>query len=110
MSKIVQFQHKFSADISEGVHIHGVQVWRPAVSEPMYVTTGLPWYKRWNENNWRPQCGCGQIFDTRQAYIEHYIYWAVWQDESGYIPGLLQKSSANVSKQRVRANTKPVAN
>lgn len=79
------FKHTFADDIQEGVHLEGIshQVWRPSVAEPFYVGFGLR----------KAKCGCGQIFKSRQAFIEHYIYWAVWQNESGYIPRLLAKNN-----------------
>jgi hypothetical protein len=60
-------------------------IWRPALSEPLWVGFGLK----------TVQCGCGQKFKSKQAYIEHYIYWAVWQNESGYIPSLLKEGDLN---------------
>jgi hypothetical protein len=46
----------------------------PAVPEPFWTTTGLSWWKRFNEKNWLPQCYQCQtkpIFKTRDEYDEH---------------------------------------
>lgn len=48
--------------------------WLSAIPHPLYVTAGLPWWKRLNEKNWRPQCDCGRIFDTLEDYNAHIIY------------------------------------
>lgn len=76
----MKFQHTFAEGVQEGVHLQGVQVWRPSVPHPLYVGFGLR----------KAQCGCGQKFKSKQAYDEHYIYYAVWQNESGYIPSLFK--------------------
>jgi hypothetical protein len=74
------YQHKFADGVEEGVHLQGVQIWRPSIPMPLYVGFGLK----------KARCECGQTFKTEQAYKEHFIYFAVWQNESGYIPSLLE--------------------
>lgn len=76
------YQHKFDSNISEGVHLHGVQVWRPSVAEPMWVGFGLR----------KAKCECGRVFKDRETYRNHFIYEAVWEDESGYIPQLIESA------------------
>ena len=79
--------HILSNDIQETTEINNRRVWRPSVPLPLFVGFGLK----------RAQCVCGQKFKTQQAYKEHYIYHAVWQDESGYIPALLAKQRVKKS-------------
>lgn len=55
--------------------VTGKSHWVPAIPHPMYVATGLPFWKRGNEKYWRPQCACGQIFDTLNDYNAHVVYW-----------------------------------
>lgn len=75
----MDYQHKFDNQVQEGVHLQGVQIWRPAIPYPLWVGFGLR----------KAQCECGQRFKSKQAYDEHFVYWAVWQNESGYIPQLM---------------------
>lgn len=75
------FIHTLDNENQEGVYLQGVQVWRPAVAMPYFVGWGLK----------KAECGCGRIFKDEQAFKEHYIYQAVWENESGYIPSLLKK-------------------
>jgi hypothetical protein len=76
------FVHKLSDGTQEGVHLQGVQVWRPAIPYPLFVGFGLR----------KAKCECGRTFKSKQAYDEHYIYQAVWQNESGYIPKILAQA------------------
>lgn len=49
--------------------------WLPAIPEPFWTTKGLPFWKRLNEKNWRPQClycKTAPIFKDRQEYEDHY--------------------------------------
>lgn len=53
------------------------QTWVKAVPLPFYTTQGLPFWKRFSEKNWRPQClDCSDrpIFDSEAAYRDHYIF------------------------------------
>lgn len=79
MNKV--YKHELSDDNQEGVMLNGTQVWRPSIPMPYYVGLGLK----------KSRCACGQVFKTDQAYKAHYIYQAVWENESGYIPSLLAK-------------------
>lgn len=45
---------------------------RPAIPVPFFTTKGLPLWKRFNQDNWRPQCDCGEIFGSLAEYREHY--------------------------------------
>lgn len=54
--------------------VDGKKHWAPAIPHPFYTTKGLPFWKRFNESNWRPQCGCGRIFNTKEDYDAHVIY------------------------------------
>lgn len=80
-----QFKHTLSDEVQEGVTLQGREIWRPAVAEPMWVGFGLK----------TAQCGCGEKFKSRQAFKEHYIYQAVWENESNYIPELIAKERAS---------------
>lgn len=55
--------------------ISGKSHWVPAIPYPFFTTKGLPFWKRLNEKNWRPECKCGQVFDTLDDYNAHVIYW-----------------------------------
>ena len=48
--------------------------WVPSIPLPMFVTTGLPFWKRFNEKNWRPECACGRLFNTLEDYNAHIVY------------------------------------
>jgi hypothetical protein len=79
------YQHTLNDEVQEGVTLQGIEVWRPAVAYP--IIGGL----------FRPyRCGCGKRFRNKQEYDEHYIYWAIWQNESGYIPRLLNAKNKAV--------------
>lgn len=77
---MTEFQHTFDDNVQEGVHLQGVQVWRPSIAHPLYVGLGLR----------KAQCGCGRKFKNKEDFDAHYIYMAVWENESGYIPKLLK--------------------
>lgn len=65
--------HKFSKDVSESYEFRGRTYWRPALPYPFFTTKGLSLWKRLGgEKNWRPQCVCGQIFNTLQEYEDHF--------------------------------------
>jgi hypothetical protein len=66
--------HQLSKDNSVGLHVNGKTIWMPALPEPLYVATGLPFWKRLNEKYWRPQCNCGRIFDNKEDYHAHLVY------------------------------------
>lgn len=66
--------HKLSDDNQAGYTVNGKQIWVPAIPYPLFVTTGLPIWKRFNESNWRPQCECGRIFDSMEDYQAHIVY------------------------------------
>lgn len=66
--------HQLSNGIQTGRLYKGKEVYVQAIPYPMFVTTGLPFWKRWNENNWRPQCECGRIFETLEDYEAHIVY------------------------------------
>lgn len=77
-----EYKHTFSDGVQEGVHLtvkgSTQQVWRPSVAYPFIG--GL----------WRPyRCACGKRFWNMTEYQAHYIYQAVWENESDYIPNLL---------------------
>lgn len=47
--------------------------WRALVPMPFWTTKGLPFWKRFNEKNWLPQCTKEQdIFKTRLEYDRHF--------------------------------------
>jgi hypothetical protein len=72
------FLHAFDSETSEGAHVHGIEetVWRPVVAMPLFTGRKLE----------KAKCGCGMVFDNEQAYKEHFVYYAVWENESDYIP------------------------
>lgn len=88
-------KHTLSSQTQEQVFLQGQEVWRPSIAEPFYTTEGLPIWKRFNEKYWRPQCVCGKIFHDKQSFLEHYIYMAVWENESNYIPNEIANAIAN---------------
>lgn len=57
------------------VVVNGEEHWIPAIAYPFFTTKGLPFWKRFNEKNWRPQCDCGRIFDSLDDYNAHVVYW-----------------------------------
>lgn len=62
--------HKLSNDVQ--VEILGM--WLAAIPYPFFTTKGLPFWKRFNEKNWRPECSCKRIFDTLEDYRAHIVY------------------------------------
>ncbi len=65
------------ADDSTQQYDEQEQTWTQAVPGPFYTTTGLPFWKRFNEKNWRPQClDCKEqpIFDTDKEYRDHRVF------------------------------------
>lgn len=49
--------------------------WTQGIPLPFYTTKGLPFWKRFNEKNWLPQCvfcRAQPIFKTEAEYREHY--------------------------------------
>ena len=53
------------------------QTWVTATPEPFWTTKGLPFWKKFNEKNWLPQCvDCKDmpIFRAREEYNDHYIF------------------------------------
>lgn len=48
--------------------------WVSAIPYPLFVTTGLPFWKRPFEKYWRPQCNCSRIFETLEDYNAHVVY------------------------------------
>lgn len=64
--------HKLDGTIKEGLEVNGKTYWLPAIALPMFTTKGLSFWKRFSEKNWRPQCDCGEIFDSMDAYKRHY--------------------------------------
>lgn len=67
---------KWGQDVKTEIVISGQSHWVPAIPYPMYTTKGLRFWKRWNEKNWRPQCQCGQIFNTLDDYNAHVVFWS----------------------------------
>lgn len=65
---------RLSDDIQTSAQWQGQEVYIPAIPEPFWTTKGLPFWKRFNERNWRPQCRCGRIFDNKEDYQAHIIY------------------------------------
>lgn len=37
-------------------------------------------------------CACGRTFKTYMDYKAHYVYHAVWENESGYLPEEIAKA------------------
>lgn len=75
MSK--DFKHTFADDV-QGSFIDpqtGREIYRPVVAHPYYVGFGLR----------KAKCDCGRIFKNREDFEAHYIYKAVWENESGYL-------------------------
>lgn len=48
--------------------------WLPCIPYPLFTTRGLPFWKRFDEKNWRPQCDCGRIFNSLEDYYAHIVY------------------------------------
>lgn len=63
------------ASVNVELIVNGKSHWVPGIAYPYFTSKGLPFWKRFNEKNWRPQCGCGQIFDTLDDYNAHVVYW-----------------------------------
>lgn len=74
---MTDFKHTFSYENSESFKdpVSGKEIWRPAMSMPLFVGFGLK----------KAQCGCGRTFKDIEDYNAHYIYKAVWENESGYL-------------------------
>jgi hypothetical protein len=66
--------HQLSKENQMGVWYQGKEYWIPAIPYPFFTTKGLPFWKRFNEKNWRPQCVCGRIFETLEDYNAHIVY------------------------------------
>ena len=78
-----EFMHTLNFDTEEGVYLHGFdhEVWRPSLPYPLFVGWGS-----------KAKCECGRVFKNLEAYREHYVYMAVWQNESGYISRLVSEN------------------
>lgn len=93
MAKIVEFAyiHELSDDISELIIAktpNGVKKgYRPAAPEPLASGILFKKYK----------CACGRTFRSLEDYKAHYIYRAVWDNQSGYIPSEIAKALKNAS-------------
>lgn len=68
------------SQISVRLNMEDPEGWRALVPTPFWTTKGVRFWKRWNEENWLPQCShCGQVFKDEREYDEHYmIYVAKW--------------------------------
>jgi len=86
------FLHELSDEISEEIIAdtpHGqARGWRPAV--PHFGIKGV--FRR------KFICGCGRVFKSEEDYRAHYIYKAVWDNESGYIPQEITKAIKEAQK------------
>lgn len=86
---MADFKHELSKLNEERITLaDGRGMWRRAIPMPRIV-------------GWRAhkvQCPCGKVFGTEEAYREHYIYQAVWMNESGYLNDLLNKKMAVASQ------------
>lgn len=71
MSKL---EHRLSNENQQSAYVNGKEVWIPAIPYPYFTTKGLPIWKRFNEKNWRPECGCGRIFGTLEDYQAHIVF------------------------------------
>ena len=69
-----RLEHRLSNDTQTSAKVDGKEVYIPAIPLPYFTTKGLPFWKRWNENNWRPECSCGRIFETLEDYNAHIVY------------------------------------
>lgn len=69
---ISQFDHNSVFDTESLMEVNGI--WIPAIPLPFFTSEGLPFWKRLNDNNWRPKYGCGRIFDSLEDYHAHVIY------------------------------------
>jgi hypothetical protein len=78
----MSFKHTFAEDVQESFETNGVGGWRPAIAYPLFVGIGMR----------KPKCGCGRVFKNREDYDAHYIYMAVWKNESDYIPKLIKNN------------------
>lgn len=87
MTKMI---HTFAEGVEEQAKLASGSVWRPPVPMPFYVGFGLK----------KSKCVCGKVFKDEQQYREHYIYYAVWQNESGYIPWLMSQAAAGKVKKK----------
>lgn len=67
-------EHQLSNENQTSAKIGGKEVYVPAIPYPFFTTKGLPFWKRWNEKNWRPECACGRIFETHEDYDAHIVY------------------------------------
>ncbi len=66
--------HNLSKDIRQNAWVDGKEIWVPSIPYPLFVTSGLPLWKRVSEKYWRPQCECKRIFDTLEDYDAHIVY------------------------------------
>lgn len=67
---------RFSSDTDQPQRLNDKGQWVDAIPMPFYTTQGLPFWKRWNEKNWRPQCvDCldKPIFKDNDAWENHYV-------------------------------------
>lgn len=66
----------FKSEVQVGLKVNGKEYWVAALPYPFFTTQGLPFWKRFNEKNWRPQCNCGRVFDSLDDYNAHVLYWS----------------------------------
>lgn len=66
--------HQLSEEIQQSATWKGKEIYIPAIPYPYFTTKGLPFWKRFNERNWRPECSCKRTFDTLEDYYAHIVY------------------------------------
>lgn len=81
------YKHTFNDEISESFEANGVRGWRPSIAYPYFVGWGLK----------KAKCDCGRVFKNIEDFRAHYVYKAVWENESNYIPKLLVDTSVNTA-------------
>jgi hypothetical protein len=74
---MTKYKHTFADDVQSSFELDGKRGWRPAMAYPFFVGFGLK----------KSKCGCGRVFKSQEDFEAHYLYKAVWENESGYIIG-----------------------
>jgi len=64
--------------VSVKLNYNDPEGWRALVPIPFFTTKTVPFWKRLNEENWRPQCThCSKVFKDRLEYDRHYMIYVV---------------------------------
>lgn len=83
MSKYI---HELPNDVMEGWEKGDSSGWRPSIAMPYFVGFGLK----------KSKCGCGRVFKSQEDFEAHYLYMAIWKNESNIFPTVWSNLTAEL--------------